>query len=73
MFTIVNFWNVKFAVEMPSVLLLAAVRNVPIVCLLCQLNFTMLPSHVFQDFFSLFFRDIYNKINCLVQKDSDYM
>lgn len=38
-----------FAVEMPSVLLMAAIRNVPIVCLLCQLNFTMLLSHVSQD------------------------
>jgi len=47
-----------FAVEMPSVLLLAAVRNVSIVCLLCQFNFTMLPSHVCHDFFSSFFRDI---------------
>ena len=27
----------SFAVEMPSVLLMAAVRNVPIVCFLCLL------------------------------------
>lgn len=39
-----------FAVEMPSVLLMAAVRNVPIVCLLCQLNSTVLLSHVSEYF-----------------------